>query len=197
MGRFVVGPGHHLPQESQGDELNAQEEKKHGQEEERPSGDPLLEDQPDVGEVKPQYQPQSTGQQAEGSEDSQGLGGVVLKELDGDQVEDHPKGAGDSVFALAEAAGPVVDLLLPHPRPLQRGQGRDETVLFPVELQVLGDLFTVNLEGATVVVELNPCDQGDQSVGDHRGKPPVQEGVFPMEAPPVDQVQVSRLHGLG
>jgi len=81
---------------------------------------------------------------------------VVDEELHGQQVEDHTGHARDPVLGDAQLAGPVVDRNLDDLGPRDQGQGRDEAVHLPEELEVLDDLPVVSLQRAPEVVKCRP-----------------------------------------
>jgi len=108
--------------------------------------------------------------------------------------QEHPEGAGESVFGAAELACLVGDLGLADPGRIGHpgDPDRDEPMHLPEQSQLPDHLGPIDLETAAVVVECDPRDLPDEQVGDARGNLAHQKIVLTLTPPALEQVQVPR-----
>ena len=109
---------------------------------------------------------------------------IVEQELHRQEVQDHPGKAGDPVLRGPQLTGPMVDRDLDDLGARDEGEGGDETVHLPEQLQMLDHLAVVGLQRAPEVVQMKPGDPRDEGVGRHRRKPPHDQLVLAVGPPP-------------
>lgn len=104
------------------------------------------------------------------TENVDGLGPKVPKELHGYQIQHHLERPVDPVLGRAVLARVVVDDDLGDRSACLLDKCREEPVHLTVDLDVLDVLGTINLEGAAHVVEWDAGDVRDDPVRDLGGE---------------------------
>ena len=185
----MVGPDHDLGQKAQSDELEADDDEQHRQEKERPVAEAFIEKEPFVRHEHGQARAQKSGQKTEKTENLQRAGRVTLQKFDGHEVEENARGPENGVLGAAPAPRPVVDGNLGQNNAQARGDGGNEAVHLAVETEILDDFPAEGFEGASVVVQFDSGDPGDQPVGDHGGNAAGQPPVLAVLSPAADDVE--------
>ena len=186
--RFVVGARHQLGQQAEGDQLDADEQQHHAEQQQRAIGDALVLEQPDVAQVADDQRAEAAGDDADQPEDLQRPRRVVQQELHGREVEDHADGARQSVLGDAGAARAMVDDHLGDRDADLAGDRRQEAVHLAVEAQRLDHLGAKHLQRTAVVVQRHAGRPRDQLVGHHARQAAGDERVFAILAPAADDV---------
>ena len=122
-----------LPDQADADELEAAEDEQHGRGEEGAIRDRLILDEPEKGEVPEDAGSDGEAPKPDGAEYVNGAASVGQQELHRHEIEDHPRGAAETVLRA-----PVLPLAVVHHDLLQlrarhAGQRRDEPVKLSVE----------------------------------------------------------------
>jgi hypothetical protein len=171
----VVGANEDLAQQPHQEELHAEREEEHREEQQGVGLEPLARDAQQVlfrtncaTKTVPESDAAGAQQRGRAAEEIDGLGGVAAEEGDGEQVEQHLEHAVEAVLAHARDARVVGDH---HLGDAGAGPARvdgDEAVHLAVEPVGLEHPAAVGLEGAAVVVDAHARDAADEPVGDHR-----------------------------
>ena len=127
--------------------------------------------------------------QADASEEVDGLGGIVAQELHGQQVEQHLERSVDPILGDAELPRAMVDHNLGDASAGPRCVYGHKPVHLAVEPDVADDLCTIGFEAAPVIVEFDAGPGGDEPVGEDRRESPAPEEVLPRLAPAADDVE--------
>ena len=189
----IEGPRQHLRQDPGGQELGRGHQEQDADEQQGPPPDVGPEDELDHRQVGHDQGPDDPEGDPDGPEEVPGPGPEAQEEEGRQQVQQDAEGARDPVLGLPEAPRRMGHHALAdavgvrHPR----HPHRDEAVHLTEQVHSLDDRGPVDLEAAPVVVQLDPGDPGDESVGDARGDLAQDQGVLAVLAPPLEQVQVA------
>ena len=94
----MIGTDHDFSQKSKGDKLNPNDDEQDRQQQERPAGNWLFEDEPLVRHNKTDHTSSLTADQAKKPENLEGACGITEQEFDGEKIKDHTGKTEDGVF---------------------------------------------------------------------------------------------------
>src|SRR5205823_14411227 len=140
---------HHLPEEPEGEKLDATQDQKHRDKQERPvfEHDGLMQEEFFIEKVNSGDGPGTCAEEAQRPEEAQGLRGVVQQELNADQVQQHSNGSGKAVMRRAVLTKRIPDRNLGDGRSRPACQSRNEAMQFAIELKVSDYFPPIGFEG--------------------------------------------------
>jgi molybdopterin molybdotransferase len=184
---FLVLARHHLAEQAEGEELEADHDEQDAQDQQWPVSDCLagcLQD----GEVEENSEPDRREQQPEAAEKMERAVPVAADECDGQKVEEAAQVALRPVTGTAVGTRPVVDGKLGDPEAAVVREHRQEPVQLAVDPQPVQHLGPVRLEPTVEVVQPQTRDAARRGVEDPREGTP-EPGIPALCLPAGDEVE--------